>query len=94
MARREWTGDEAERWTIEDTVTVIISPLIYLLLMIGVAMSALMIPAGFVMTGLAIVLIIVMVRVINPKLSAISEEYEKKQKRYIEELEKKVKWEE
>ena len=94
MARTEWTCDEAERWTIEDTVTVIISPLIYLLLMIGVAMSALLMPAGFVMTGLAIVLVIVMVRVINPKLSAVSEEYEKKQKRYIEELEKKVKWEE
>ena len=94
MAKREWTADKAERWTIEDTVTVIISPLIYLLLMIGVAMSALMMPAGFVLAGLAIVLIIVMVRVINPKLSAISEEYEKKQKQYIDELEKKVKWEE
>ncbi len=94
MFRKEWTGEEAEKWTIEDTVTVIISPLIYLLILIGGAMSTLLMPVGFSMLALAIVLIVVMVKIINPKLSAISEAYEKKQKHYIEELEKKVKWEE
>ena len=94
MFRKDWTNAEAEKWTIEDTVTVIISPLIYLLLLIGGAMSTLLMPAGFAMLALAVVLIVVMVKIINPKLSAISEAYEKKQKQYIEELEKKVKWEE
>ena len=90
MFRKDWTSAEAEKWTIEDTATVIISPLIYLLLL----MSTLLMPAGFLMLALAVVLIVVMVKIINPKLSAISEAFEKKQKQYIEELEKKVKWEE
>ena len=94
MFRKDWTSAEAEKWTIEDTATVIISPLIYLLLLIGGAMSTLLMPAGFAMLALAVVLIVVMVKTINPKLSAISEAFEKKQKQYIEELEKKVKWEE
>ena len=37
---------------------------------------------------------LVMIWIINPKLSSVSEGYEKKQKEYIEELERKIKWEE
>lgn len=91
--KRIWTPREAERWTKEDTITVIISPIIYMLLTIGVALSALLRPAGFVLLAAAIALILLMVYIINPKLTAISEEYEKKQKRYLEELDKKIKWE-
>ena len=56
-------------------------------------LSMLLITAGFVMLAAAIVLLVLLVRVINPKLAAMSEGYEKKQKEYIEELERKVKWE-
>ncbi|MBN2071305.1 MAG: hypothetical protein JW814_07610 [Candidatus Krumholzibacteriota bacterium] len=94
MFRKEWTSDEAERWTIHDTVTVIISPVIYVLILIGGALSALLMPLGFALLAIGIVLIFVMVKIINPKLSAISKAYEEKQKGYMEELEKKVKWEE
>ncbi len=61
--------------------------------MIGIALSALLIPIGFLVLLMAVVLLLVMVYIINPKLSAISEEYEKKQKDYLEELDKKIKWE-
>ena len=91
--KRTWTAREAEEWTREDTIAVIISPVIYMLLVIGIALSALLIPAGFVILAAAVVLIVVMVYVINPKLTAVSEEYEKKQKRYLEELDRKIKWE-
>jgi small-conductance mechanosensitive channel len=94
LIRRIWTAREADEWTKEDLVTIIISPLIYFLLTIGVALSALLIPLGFLLLVLGILLIVVMVFIINPKLSVISEDYEKKQKKYLEELEKKVKWEE
>ncbi len=94
LIRRLWTAREADEWTKEDLITIIISPLIYFLLTIGVALSALLMPVGFLMLVLGILLIVVMIYIINPKLSVISEDYEKKQKEYLEELEKKVKWEE
>lgn len=93
LINRKWTPGEADEWTKEDTITIIISPIIYVLLTIGCALSMLLVPAGFVILAVAIVLILFMIYVINPKLSAVSEGYEKKQKQYIEELEKKVKWE-
>ena len=94
MFRKDWTPAEAEEWTKEDTAAVIISPIIYVAVMIGGAMSALLMPLGFVILGAGLVLMLVMIRLINPKLSAVSRGYEEKQKHYIEELEKKVKWEE
>lgn len=92
--RRKWTPKEAEEWTREDTIAVILSPLVYVLLMIGVALSMFLIPAGFAILAAGVILMIVMIRIIDPKLSSESEGYEKKQKEYIEALERKVKWEE
>ena len=92
--RRDWTPRQADEWTREDTITVIISPLIYMMILVGGAMSALLMPAGFAILGLGVVLLLLMIRIINPKLSAISKGYEEKQKGYIEELERKIRWEE
>lgn len=91
--RRKWTPEEADEWTGEDTFTIIVSPIIYVTLLIGVALSIFLVPAGFVMLAIGIVLLLVMVFVIEPKLSAVSKGYEEQQKKYIEELERKVKWE-
>jgi len=94
LFRKEWTPREADEWTIHDTAAVIISPLIYLFITIGCMLSLLLVPVGFVLLAVGVILLIVLIRIINPKLSAVSEGYEKKQKQYIEELERKVKWEE
>jgi len=91
--RRQWTPKEADEWTREDTITVIISPLVYVLLMIGTALSMFLIPAGFAILAAGIILMFVMIWIINPKLTSVSEGYEKKQKGYIEELERTIKWE-
>lgn len=91
--KRKWTVKEAEEWTKEDLITVIISPLIYVSITIGVVLSIMLIPIGFVILLFGIILTIIMIYIINPKLSTISEDYEKKQKEYLVELEKKVKWE-
>jgi len=92
--KRKWTAKDADEWSKEDTLTIILSPLIYMALMIGIALSALLIPLGFVILAAGVVMIVVMVYIINPKLSAVSEEYEKKQKQYLQNLDKKIKWEE
>ena len=92
--RRQWTPKEADEWTREDTIAVILSPLVYVLLMIGTALSMFLMPVGFVILGSGVILMLIMIWIINPKLSSVSEGYEKKQKEYLDELERKIKWEE
>jgi hypothetical protein len=92
--KTKWTPEEADRWTEEDYITFIISPLIYVLLALGVAFSLLLLWYGWVMLGASIILLIVMIKIIDPKLKAISEDYETKQKKYLEDLEKIARWEE
>jgi len=92
--KRNWNPGEADEWTKEDWITIIISPLNYILLTIGTGLSLLLLPIGFLILALGIVLTIVMHWIIDPKLKAISNEYEEKQHAYLNELEKKVRWEE
>jgi lipoprotein signal peptidase len=92
--KRKWTAQEADRWTKEDYLTFIISPLIYFLLAIGVAFSMLLRWYGWVILVASVILLFIMLRIIDPKLKAISEDYELKQKEYLEDLEKIVRWEE
>lgn len=91
--KRIWTAAEADHWTKEDYLTFIISPLVYVLLMIGTALSLLLLWYGFVLLGAGVILFFVMFWIIDPKLKAISEDYEAKQKHYLEDLEKIERWE-
>ena len=92
--RRSWRAEEANEWTKEDLIACILSPLAYTALAIGIALALLLKFIGFVIIIVAIVLIILMIYVIDPKLKAISTEYEKKQREYLEDLEKIIRWEE
>jgi hypothetical protein len=93
LIKRTWTAEEADHWTREDYITFVISPLVYVLLMIGTALSLLLLWYGFVLLALGIVLLLVMLWIIDPKLKAISLDYESKQKQYLEDLEKIERWE-
>lgn len=90
----KWSAEEADNWTKEDYLTFIISPLIYVLLALGVAFSLLFYWYGWILLGVSIILLVVMIKIIDPKLKAISKDYEAKQKRYLEDLEKIARWEE
>ncbi len=92
--KREWTAAEADRWTKEDYLVFVISPVVYFLLAVGAALSLLLLWYGFVLLGVGILLLLVMIWIIDPKLKAISLDYEVKQKKYLEDLEKIVRWEE
>lgn len=94
LIRRKWTPAAADEWTREDWMAIVLSPLAYITLAIGVALSIFLLRVGFIILGAAVVLTALMHWVIDPKLKMISEDYEKKQKRYLEELEKIVRWEE
>ena len=94
LINRNWTPRQADEWTKEDTITIILSPLIYVLLTLGTVLSLLLIPIGFAVLLAGIVLTAIMVYIINPKLSAVSRGYEQKQKQYLKDLEKKIQWQE
>ncbi len=94
LIRRKWTPAAADEWAREDWITIVLSPLAYIGLAVGVALSCLLLTTGFVVLGISVVLIVLMHWVIDPKLKTISEEYEKKQKSYLEQLERSVRWEE
>ncbi len=92
--KRNWDAHEADAWTKEDWIVIVLSPVIYFLLMVGFLLSLLLFWQGFVIVGVCIFLIWLMHWIINPKLKAISRDYEKKQKEYIKQLERSVRWEE
>ena len=94
LIRREWTPGAADEWTREDWIVIVLSPLVYVGLAVGVALSVLLMRTGFIVLGVSVFLTVLLHWIIDPKLKTISEDYEKKQKRYLEELEKIERWEE
>ena len=92
--RRKWTAHEADEWTKEDWIAIVLSPLSYILITMGLAMALFLLPAGFILLTIGIIFAAIMFWVINPKLDAISSDYEKKQKKYLDELEGIQRWEE
>lgn len=93
MIRRKWSANEADEWTKEDWIAIVLSPLCYVLVTIGAALSLLLQMSGYIMLAIGIVMTVLLHLVIDPKLKAISKEYETKQQGYLRELEAKVRWE-
>lgn len=91
--KKSWTPDEADNWSKQDVLVWILSPLTYFLTAVCVLFICLLRWYGFVLLAVDIVLLVVMFRVIDPKLKAISEDYEHKQKKYLEDVEKIARWE-
>jgi antibiotic biosynthesis monooxygenase (ABM) superfamily enzyme len=90
--KRKWTPQEADEWTKEDWIAIVLSPLSFIFITFGLAMSLFLLPAGFVMLLIGIVITAVMFWIINPKLDVLSVEYEHKQKEFLEDLERIQRW--
>ncbi|UCD36834.1 MAG: hypothetical protein JSW54_08310 [Fidelibacterota bacterium] len=93
IIQRRWTPEQADEWTKEDWMAIVLSPLAYMLITVGVAMAIMLRPVGFILLVAGGVITVVMHLIIDPKLKVISAEYEKNQKRYLEELDRRVRWE-
>ena len=91
--RRTWTPEAADRWSREDGIAAVLSALGYLLIIIGGTLSLLGSVTGYVVLAAGIGASGLMYWVIDPKLRAISADYEQKQKGYLERVEKLVRWE-
>lgn len=92
--KRSWTPHEADEWTKEDWIAIVLSPISFILITFGLAMSLFLLPAGFIMLIIGIIITAFMFWVIDPKLDVISEDYEHKQKEYLDGLERIQRWEE
>lgn len=91
--KRTWTAAEADDWSKEDVYAVALGVLCFVAVAIGTPYAFLLRPLGFVVLAAGVLFGVVMMWLINPKLEAVSAEYEKKQKRYLEDLERIVRWE-
>lgn len=94
LRREEWTPQEADEWTREDYLAMVFSSLSYFFLTIGVGLCFLLPLWGFLSVALGIASGLLMYFVIDPKLRTLSEEYETRQKEYLKELERIMRWEE
>ena len=81
--RRTWTAEEADDWSREDWIAIVLSPMVFGFAMIGVAKLLLLQSDGVVLTVAALVLGGIMYWVIDPKLRAVSAEYETRQHEYL-----------
>jgi len=91
---RKYSPEEAERWGWEDLVACILSPLGYILCSIGLAQVLLLERVGFIVMGAGIVCVALMYWIIDPKLKAVSDEYERRQAEFLEHVERVSRWEE
>jgi len=92
LIRRTWTPEQAEAWSREDWIAVVLSPIVYALIIMGVARLLLGLLDGALITAAALAGGVLLYWVIDPKLRAVSVDYEAKQARYLEELERSVRW--
>jgi hypothetical protein len=67
LIKRKWRPEEADNWTKEDIITIIISPLAYMFLMLGVGLSIFLLTTGFIMLLIGIILTGIMHWIIDPK---------------------------
>jgi Na+/proline symporter len=93
LIRRSWTASEAEAWTREDWIAIILSPIVYGLIMFGLVNAMLMRWTGLLELLAAFVGMGIIYYVIDPKLRAVSAEYEERQAAYVSRLERGVRWE-
>jgi hypothetical protein len=85
--RRRWTAAEAEQWTREDWMVIVLSPFVLGGLMIGVVWSLLLIPVGYLVLTASVLGCFLIWWIIDPKLRAVSAEYEQQQAGYIDQNE-------
>jgi Na+/proline symporter len=94
LIRRSWTPEEADDWSREDWIAIFLSPVVYALIIIGIARLLLGQLDGVIATLAGIACAFLLYWVIDPKLRAVSVDYEAKQAAYLDELERSVRWDE
>ena len=79
-------------WSAVDYWACVLSAASFVLITAGTPMMLLNLWQGYIMVALSIISAVVMFKIVNPKLKLVSEQYESKQKEYLEELNRIIKW--
>jgi hypothetical protein len=90
--KKDWSPAEAQRWTKEDYLAMVFSVLAYFGFGIGTPM-AFFHWIGYVFLAIGVVSTLIMIAVIEPKLKAVSADYEAKQQQYLLKLQRIISWE-
>ena len=90
---RHWSPEEADHWTIHDLLACLLGVVVFFLTTIGIIDALLLQLRGFVALAGAVLAGWLMFRIIDPKLKALSSSFEAKQAGYLEELERRNRWE-
>jgi len=93
LFKRNWTAEDADRWTAHDFFACLFGVLAFVLVTLGIAGTLLLQTWGFVTLGLAVLCTWLTFRVIDPKLRALSESFEEKQAGFLDSVEKQNRWE-
>jgi len=93
LIRRQWSAAEAQEWTREDWIAITLSPLVFAFLLFGMTDLLLLRWSGVWMLLAAAAGTLIIYWVIDPKLRAVSTEYESQQGRYLASLERRTRWE-
>lgn len=91
---KKYTPEQAERWGWEELLACLFAPASYIFVSLGLALLILFIPIGWVYLGIGLISTILMYFVIDPKLRAVSDEYERRQAEFLKHVESVSKWEE
>lgn len=94
LIRRVWTAEEADTWSREDWIAIVLSPLSMAFVMVGAANLFLLQHQGIWQMSFGIVCAAFLFWVIDPKLKAVSVDYEQRQSEYLNRLEKRMHWRE
>lgn len=92
LIRRTWTAEAADEWTKEDYLGMLFASLSYVCIAIGTPL-AFFFWWGWLIAGAGIASLLLMLYIVDPKLRALSTEYEQRQKGYLEELDRINRWE-
>ena len=93
LFKKTWTAEEADHWTMHDFLACLFGVLAFVLVTLGVAGSMLLQTWGYVALGFAVLFTWLTFKVIDPKLRALSEAFEKKQAGFLETVERQNRWE-
>ena len=94
LFKRDWTPEDADEWTIHDLAASVLSALSYVGICVGVLGALFMKWWGFAALVGGCVSIWLMWKIIDPKLKALSIEFELKQQGYIDDMSRQTRWEE
>jgi hypothetical protein len=93
LIRRSWTAEQAQEWTREDWIAIVLSPIVFGCILFGTTNLLLLRWSGLWTLLAAVAGTVAIYWVIDPKLRAVSAEYESRQAGYLADLERRSRWE-